>query len=202
MPRLCRVLLAVVAATVITAPSADAKQDKKLSATLGELWTTVLQTPAATNPFTGGDPCIDLDGRVVAPFAGGPEFTCTVSTGTKLFVVGFSSECSTVEPPPFHGTDEASLRQCAREADAAIGTPTVTLDGRPVALTETETGLLSFVLPAGNIFDLPAGTEGQSVAHGWVALLHPLTPGTHVIRIELGGTLVNTTTIQVQPGGP
>jgi hypothetical protein len=80
--------------------------------------------------------------------------------------------------------------------------PTVTLDGRPVALTETETGLLNFVLPAGNIFDLPAGTEGQSVAHGWVALLHPLTPGTHVIRIELGGTLVNTTTIQVQPGAP
>ena len=201
MPRLSRVLLAVVDATAVIAPSAAADQDKKLSATLGELWTTVLEAPAATNPFTGGDPCIDLGGRVVAPFAGGPEFTCTVEPGTKLFVVGFSTECSTVEPPPFHGTDEASLRQCARDADAAIGTPTVTLDGSPVALTETETGLLNLVLPAGNIFDLPAGTEGQSVAHGWVALLHPLPPGSHVIRIELRGTQVNTTTIQVQPGG-
>ena len=200
MPRLSQVLLAVAAAAAVAAPSAAGAQDNKLSATLGELWTTVLQLPAATNPFTGGDPCIDLGGRVVAPFAGGPEFSCTVAPGTKLFVVGFSSECSTVEPPPFHGDDEASLRQCARDADAAIGTPTVTLDGSPVALTETETGLLNFVLPADNIFGADPGTEGQSVAHGWVALLHPLPPGTHVIRIELGGTLVNITTIDVQPG--
>lgn len=200
MPRLSQVLLAVVAAAAVAAPSAAGAQNKKLSGTLGEMWTTVLQAPAATNPFTGGDPCLQLGGNVVAPFAGGPEFTCTVKPGTKLFVVGYSSECSTVEPPPFHGTDEASLRQCARDADAAIGTPTVTLDGSPVALTETETGLLNFVLPAGNIFDLAPGTEGQSVAHGWVAVLHPLHLGSHVIRIELGGTLVNTTTIQVQPG--
>jgi hypothetical protein len=209
MPRLCRVLLIVAAAAAVTAPPAAAVPNKKLSATLGALWTTVIQTPAASNPFTGGDPCIDLGG-VVAPFAGGAEFTCTVKPGTKIFVAAFSSECSTVEPPPFHGDDQASLRACARAADAGLSTPTVTLDGRAVALTEVETALLNFVLPPGHIFDpgLPAGTRGQSVAHGWVALLHPLPPGSHTIRIEVHGTylgedfdFVGTTTIQVRPGG-
>jgi hypothetical protein len=209
MPRLCRVLLAFAAvAAAATTPAAAAVPDKQLSATLGELWTTVLQAPAATNPFTGGDPCIDLGG-VVAPFAGGAEITCTVKPGTKIFVVGWSSECSTVEAPPYHGDDEASLRGCARLVDAGLTTPIVTLDGAPVALTEVETALLDFVLPAGHIFDpaLPAGTRGQSVGHGWVALVHPLASGSHVIRIEVHGAYLgqpldsfNTTTIEVIPG--
>ena len=208
MRRLCRVLFGVAVAVAVTAQPAAAVPNKKLPATLGTMWTTVLQTPAADNPFTGGDPCIDLGG-VVAPFAGGANFTCTVKPGTKIFVAAFSSECSTVEPPPFHGDDEASLRACALAADAGLNTPTVTLDGRPVALTEVQTPLLNFVLPAGHIFDpsLPAGTRGQSVAHGWVALLHPLTPGTHAIGIEIHGTylgqdldFVGTTTIEVRPG--
>jgi hypothetical protein len=159
MRRLRRVLFGVAVAVAVIAQPAAAVPNKKLPATLGTMWTTVLQTPAADNPFTGGDPCIDLGG-VVAPFAGGANFTCTVKPGTKIFVAAFSSECSTVEPPPFHGDDEASLRACALAADAGLNTPTVMLDGRPVALTEVQTPLLNFVLPAGHIFDpsLPAGT--------------------------------------------
>jgi hypothetical protein len=49
--------------------------------------------------------------------------------------------------------------------------------------------------------------QAFSVAHGWVALLHPLTPGTHEIRLHVEGTdafgtainIDNTTTIVVQP---
>ncbi len=67
----------------------------------------------------------------------------------------------------------------------------------PVA--EVETRLLNIVLPADNLFGLPAGTEGLSVGHGWVALLHPLTPGTHTIVIDTGERTI-TTTIVVQPG--
>jgi hypothetical protein len=42
----------------------------------------------------------------------------------------------------------------------------------------------------------------SSLGDGWVALLHPLTPGSHEIQIFLGDPpqLVNTTTITVQPG--
>ena len=76
--------------------------------------------------------------------------------------------------------------------------PSVTVDGRSVPVTEAETGLLHIVLPADNIFGLPAGATGLSVGHGWVALLHPLTPGTHTIVIHRAPDI--TTTIIVQPG--
>src|SRR5262245_59240163 len=37
----------------------------------------------------------------------------TVPAGTPLFMpVRADAECSQLEPPPFHGDDEASLRQC------------------------------------------------------------------------------------------
>jgi hypothetical protein len=72
----------------------------------------------------------------------------------------------------------------------------VTLDGMSVPIAEAETPLLNIVLPADNLFGLPAGTSGLSVGHGWVALLHPLTPGTHTVVID--STI--TTTIVVTPG--
>jgi hypothetical protein len=72
------------------------------------------------------------------------------------------------------------------------------VDGKPVPEAEVETRLLNIVLPAGNLFGSPAGTRGLSVEHGWVALLHPLTPGTHTIVIYRGGSTV-TTTIRVEP---
>ena len=78
--------------------------------------------------------------------------------------------------------------------------PTVTVDGKSVPVAEVETPLLNIVLPADNIFGQPAGTQGLSVGHGWVALLHPLTPGTHTIVIDTGAATI-TTTIVVKPGG-
>ena len=208
MSRWLRVLLLCLVALGLLAPSAAAAPDKKLAAHLGALWTAVLETPTAQNPFTGGDPCVQLDGAVapVAPL-GTESVTCTVTTGTKIFVLGWTSECSTVEPPPYFGTDEPSLRACARAVDAQLDPPTVMVDGRPLPVVEVETALLDVVLPADNIFGQPAGTAALSVGHGWVALLHPLPPGTHEIVIHVTGTYLgqpvdftNTTTIIVQPG--
>jgi hypothetical protein len=199
MLRLCRVFLVVAAIAAVTAPSAGAAPNRQLSGLLGDMWTTLLETPAADNPFTGGDPCIALRANIVAPFAGGEEFTCVVKPGTRIFVAAESGECSTVEGPPFHGENEAELRACARDFVAAFEPVTATLDGRPIALTQVQTALLNFVLPPDNVFELPPGTTGQSVGDGWVALLHPLRPGSHEIQIFTNGTLVNTTTIRVQP---
>jgi hypothetical protein len=84
------------------------------------------------------------------------------------------------------------------EAYGAALAPSVTVDGRSVPVTETETGLLNIVLPADNLFGQPAGTTGLSFGHGWVALLNPLTPGTHTIAGS--GSATFTTTIIVQPG--
>ena len=209
MSRLCRVALITVLALGVTAAPAVSAPDHKLGAILGQAWQTVLETPPADNPFTGGDPCVQLDKNLVAPFAplGTTELSCTVKPGTRIFVAAESSECSNVELPPFFGEDEVQLRECARDADAGFDVPVVTVDGRQVTVREVESGLLQLDLPAENILGAPEG-PALSVAHGWAALVGPLTPGTHEITIQVVGTDVfgnavdftNTTTIIVSPG--
>ena len=188
------VVAAILGIVFAQVAPASATTTKKLESNLAALWTTVLETPSAQSPFGSGGPafaCWDLGGTV-APLAPSGVESCTVKPGTKLFVAASTFECSTFEG---NGTTESALRECAQEADVEDA-PTVTLDGRSVPIAEAETPLLNIVLPADNIFGLPAGTSGLSVGHGWVALLHPLTPGTHTIRID--STI--TTTIVVTPG--
>jgi hypothetical protein len=146
-----------------------------------------LRQPPAGPPFD----CWNLGGTV-APFGPNGVTSCTVKPGTKIFVAANSVECSTFEN---NGTTDAELRACARAADVQEA-PTVTVDGKSVPVTEVETPLLNITLPATNIFGEPAGTTGQSVAHGWVTLLHPLTPGTHTIVLPN----ITTTIDVVQPG--
>jgi hypothetical protein len=189
------VLAATLGIACAQVAPASATAAKKLNSNLAALWTTVFETPSAKNSFGTGGPafgCWDLGGTV-APFGPVGVESCTVKSGTKIFVVGSSLECSTFEG---NGTTEAKLRDCARTGDGVVA-PSVTLDGRHLPLTEVETRLLNIVLPANNIFELPAGTSGLSVGHGWVTLLHPLPPGTHTIVIN--STI--TTTIVVRPPG-
>lgn len=198
MSRLARILVLAAVGLCVAAPAAGAVPAKKLDNNLAALWTTVLETPSAQNPFGTGGPasaCFNL-GSVVAPFGPSGAESCTVKPGTKIFVAASSAECSTFEGPE---TTEAELRACARRADVRAA-PTVTVDGKAVPVAEVVTPLLNIVLPADNVFGLPAGTQGLSVGHGWVTLLHPLTPGTHTIVIDTGASTI-TTTIVVKPGG-
>jgi len=183
---------------------ASATPTHKLTSTLVASWTKVLQTPADQSPYGGGGPetgCVDLGGTLAPgwPFTFTGERSCTVKPGTKIFVTASSWECSTIpgdDGGP--GLTEDQLRACARDKDVKAA-PSVTLDGSPVLITEVETPAFNIVLPANNIFGVPTGTQGTSVAHGWVALLNPLTPGTHEIFIG-GNVPENTTTITVKPG--
>ena len=213
MWRLARVLLAVVVGVVVPASAASAAPDhesrpapdRELATLLGELWETVLETPVPENPLAAGEPwCIDLDG-VVAPFTLDPAAppTCTVGFGSKVFVAAVTIECSTVEPPPSFGGNEAELRQCVRELDVQQGDLTVTVDGEPVPLTLVESPLLRLDLPEDNLLGVPP-QQALSVASGSVALVQPLPPGTHEIVITGTGTVLgdftNVTTIVVEPG--
>jgi hypothetical protein len=179
------------------APIASASPARTLENNLAALWTTVLETPSPQNAFGSGGSafaCWNL-GRTVAPFDPVAVGSCTVRTGTKLFIAGHSVECSTFEG---NGTTEAELRTCAENSDAQVA-PTISVDGNAVAVAEVETPLLEIVLPADNLFDLPPGTEGLSVAHGWVTLVQPLTPGTHTVVVDsIAGSI--TTTIVVETG--
>src|SRR3954454_11791709 len=216
MWRLVRVLLAVVVGVVVTAPAASAAPDhqsgpapdRELATLLGQLWKTVLEMPVPENPLAAGEPwCIDLGSRVVAPFTLDPAAppTCNVRPGTRIFVPAVTIECSTVESPPFFGSNEGELRECARAVDVPGSTLTLTLtvDGEPVPLTLVETPLLTIDLPEDNILGVPP-QEALSVAAGFVALLRPLPPGTHEIVITgtdtFFGDFTNVTTIVVEPG--
>ena len=198
MARLARALLLAAVTVCLVAPSANAAPTN-LGKTLGHLWTTVLETPTPDNPFGGGGPqCVVVGGKIVAPFGGG-SFTCTVKAGTRIFIAAWTTECSTFEG---NGTTEAELRACAVGADAGI-TATVTINGEPVPLSSLETGLLTIHLPQDNIFNLKgADRNGLSVAHGFVYLTDPLTPGTYIIEGHVvfpdGSTADFTTTIIVQ----
>ena len=201
MPRLARALLLAAVTFCLVAPSASAAP-ASLGKTLGELWTTVLETPTSENPLAGGDKCVVLGGNIVAPFGGG-RFTCTVPAGTRIFIAAWTTECSTFAGDcGGPGSNEAQLRAAAEAADAGI-TATVTINGEPVPLSSVETGLLTIHLPQDNIFGAKgAERNGLSVAHGFVYLTDPLTPGTYIIQGHVvfpdGSTADFTTTIIVQ----
>jgi hypothetical protein len=166
-----------------------------LTGDLVQTWKTVFQTPSPQNPFGNGGPssgCLDL-GRTLAPFGPTGVSQCSTNVGTKVFVIASSFECSTIEG---NGTTAAELTACAKQSDAPSA-PAVTVDGVPVVAAESVTGPFTVTLPVDNIFGLPAGTSGTSVAHGWVLLMPPPTPGLHKIVIDAAGGPI-TTNVNVQ----
>ena len=199
MSRLARTLLLAAVAFCFVAPSVGAAAHRHL---LIDFWSTVLETPAAENPFSTGDPtCFDVGGNTVVPLVPSPssvqEFACTVKRGTKVFVAASTWECSTfaVWDHDGFGTTEDELRACARHYDAQVR-PSVTLDEQRVPVSEIETGLLRIYLPMDNIFGVTGGDRnGQSVAHGWVVPLMHLAPGTHTIELDIAGKTTTTTII-------
>src|SRR3954454_18864796 len=143
MARLARTLLLAAVTFCLVAPSASAAPTN-LGKTLGNLWTTTLETPTPDNPFGDGDPqCFVLGGKIVAPFSGS-SFTCTVKAGTRIFIAAWTTECSTFAADDCGGpgSNEAQLRAAAEAADAGI-TVTVSINGEPVPLSSVETGLLT-----------------------------------------------------------
>ena len=202
MSRLARVLLLAAVTFCLVVPSASAAPTG-LGGTLGALWTKVLETPTPDNVFGGGgSQCVVLGGKIVAPFGGG-SFTCTVKAGTRIFIAAWTTECSTFAGDcGGPGSNEAQLRAAAEAADAGV-TVTVTINDQPVPLSSVETGLLTIHLPQDNIFGAKgAERNGLSVAHGFVYLTVPLTPGTYIIEGHVvfpdGSSADFTTTIIVQ----
>ena len=156
-------------------------------------WQWFVSFPEAIHPYldeTGercglgqSGPVFFLTGSVVSV-----ERTCTVPLGATLYVGLGGAECSTVEPPPYFGRDEAELRACtAASADTIpIDEIEMIIDGQPVddlSPYRASTPLFTFVFPEGNLFGVPAGAA-DAVADGYQALLGPLAEGEHVIELS------------------
>jgi hypothetical protein len=192
MFKVARLALLVAAALAFTSSAVSAAPDHKLVPDVQALWTKVLETPSPQNAFGSGGKnydCWDLGG-IVAPLGPVAVPACTVKTGTWLLIAAHTNECSTLE-----GTALPDLATCAKAGDPFAP---VTLDGQPLPITEVQTPAFSFVEPADNVLGVPAGSHGISVAHGWMALVHPLPPGTHTVFIAASPSI--TTIITVTPG--
>ena len=116
------------------------------------------------------------------------ERTCTVPAGTALLLPLLTASCTTVEPPPFHGRDEAALRACTEAWFATAVELTAVVDGVDIPDLEryrVQSDLFSVALPVGNVLGVePAVTQG--VADGYWLLLAPLPVGEHELRFGGG----------------
>jgi len=115
------------------------------------------------------------------PVIGGAA-SCTVKPGTKIFVAANSVECST-----FRGEwdDRRRITDVCPPERRANGAHRHRR--RQVRAGDRGGDTSAEYHPADNIFDQDAGTQDLSAGHGWVTLLHPLTPGTHTIVIVVTG---------------
>jgi hypothetical protein len=113
-----------------------------------------------------------------------------VPSTKPLFFPVINVACSTVEPDPFHGDNEAELRACAQVwmDGAGIGSLKASVDGAEVhALSKYrfQSPLFDFRMPAeNNALFVPGATSGSSVSDGYWLLLEPLSAGSHVVHFE------------------
>jgi hypothetical protein len=125
----------------------------------------------------------------------GAERTCDVPAGKFLFFPLVNTECSTLEPDPWHGDNEEELRSCA--TSFVLSAPFAIIDGVAVRNLERRylvvSPMYTVALPPGNWWGVdpctPDGGSAQSVSNGYWLMLAPLSPGEHTI--QFGGTITN-----------
>jgi hypothetical protein len=163
---------------------------------LGEEFRQIIELPVAENPLADeGDSCFAAGhkNKVLIAWTRLEPSTCTVKPGTPIFVTSYFWECSNTETDPLSsgGETAAGQRQCALNSlrdtgvfDAIL----VSIDGGPSANVHSDRYLavspqMTAELPNPNILGVPE-RETTFVAAAWVAMIRPLPPGTHTIRVE------------------
>jgi hypothetical protein len=177
-------------------------------ASLGEWearwWQRMASFPPETHPFLDerGERCGYVQSDPVFFLQGPPQLeaggaiTCVVPAETAIFVPIIGFECSTVEPAPYFGRDEAELRGCATAGIDAVTAVSVSIDGQEVPELEryrATTPLFALTFAEANIFDVPPGIA-QSVVDGYQLIIESLPEGEHEIKVyaEIEGGEVHT----------
>ena len=156
-----------------------------------EWWQWAVSMPLDSHPLADTAPCSAGQSGSVW-FLGGSFVSseavrnCTIPEGKAIFLAVLNTECSTVEPDPFHGDTAQQLSACAKGwVDGATGI--CTIDGVPVKHLEkyrVQSPMFTFgPLPENNVLfiTVPPGTTGQSVSDGLWLMLEPLPKGQHTI---------------------
>jgi hypothetical protein len=176
-------------------------------------WQWALSIPAdASHPFSpGGNVLQDQTDHVwfLASVVGSTEVrSIRVPPGTALFFPVVNVECSSLEPPPFYGGDDATRKDCANGHIDNTSGLSATIDGTAVRGLDAYRGDSPDFgfgpLPDPNALGLQGGSVGRSVDAGIYLLLTPLPAGEHTIRVagtfdEFGVSIDTTYTITVAP---
>ena len=152
-------------------------------------WQWAMSVPMDVNPSfdPDGNGCeIGQVGPVFfvpASYADEPvTIPCVVPEGTAIFVGVGGTECSTVEPPPFFGRDEAELQACAAAATDGITDLQASVNGVAVPDLDqyrSQSPVFTLNLLAGQL--LRGGSGRGAVGGGWLQL-HHRPPATGRVR--------------------
>ena len=110
-------------------------------------------------------------------------FECIVPEGTAIFVSAAGTGCTTVEPPPYFGSNEEELRTCAEEGFAGFTDVEITINGEPVpdlASYQTTTPLFTMNFGEENFYGIDP-VVALSVATTQSVLIAPPAPGVYEI---------------------
>jgi hypothetical protein len=111
------------------------------------------------------------------------------------------ASCSTVEPPPYFGRDEAELQACAA-AQAYTVPHTIAINGQQLPDLQayrTTSPLFTLSLSADNLFGVPPGVA-LAVMEGNSIIIAPPAPGEYEITLTAdfdGEVLPGTTRVIV-----
>jgi hypothetical protein len=169
-----------VASTITIVPPNGKVAGDSYSMWLATWWQVRLRTPPS------GSVCHQVGPVEVLIGPTKPKETdrCSVHSGQAVYVNGPSSECSTIEPPPFHGNTNAQLKACARHGFQSISNTRLTIDGKQLHHLNrwiVLSAVYGLKLPAHNFLGAKKRV-GRSAAYGAGLLLRRLSPGVHVVH--------------------
>ena len=153
-------------------------------------WQWSISLPEASSPSFNPEGGMCGYGQFGPVFFLPPNYTpepvtieCTAPEGTAIFVSAAGSGCTTVEPPPFFGSDEEELRSCAEEGFAGFTDLEITINGEPVpdlASYQVTTPMFTMNFGEGNFYGLDP-VVAQSVATSQSIIIAPPPPGEYEI---------------------
>jgi hypothetical protein len=156
-----------------------------------EWWLWDFMQAAPVNPTFGNGACTSGQSGDVWFLYGliGPasSVTCVIPGGKSLFLPIVNTECSSLEPFPFHGDTAHERQACADAWMDHVSGLALKIDGKSVqnlAPLRTRSGDFSFTVPDNSILGVPGPAWGFSSADGYYALLSPLSAGVHTIQIK------------------
>jgi hypothetical protein len=115
--------------------------------------------------------------------------SCNIPEG-KAVMVGIDNGWTDAGDPSTKGYDAQKLASYVKETNIYPNKFDITLDGKPVPLTNEEkyrvlSDPFNVTFPEDTMFDEPPGTY-QAVADGWYLMLKPLSPGEHILHYTTG----------------